>query len=263
MCCINAKRSQSQPKVCAECPVPPLDLRRQGILALRVEEDGLRPLNVLDRLPLFPHERLVLFHGHLLIRQQDRLPLPPHRRGVQVDRVHVRYGRHHKHGLHQHVLRDGSQAARSGPPAEGNFGDLGEAALGHVQVDVVHGEEVPILLDEGVLGRRQNVDEILHVESLGRNDDGESSHELGDHPVVDQIPGYGAVEVFALHLVIVELLLHLGPESDGGGVHAAVDDALEARVGPAADEEDVGRVDLEEIAAGVLAAGFLFAASMH
>jgi hypothetical protein len=47
--------------------------------------------------------------------------------------------------------------------------------------------------------------------------------------------------------------VYLGAESDTAALGAVADDLVEARKGTAADEQDVGRVDLQEFLLRVLA----------
>ena len=81
---------------------------------------------------------------------------------------------------------------------------------------------------------------------------GKAADELGDHPVFEDVVGGHAVEEVA-DLAVV-LGLGLAPEADGLAADPSGDDVVEPDEGPAADEQDVGRVHLDVLLLGVLAA---------
>ena len=78
------------------------------------------------------------------------------------------------------------------------------------------------------------------------------AHELGDQAELQQVFGQDVLQ----HLADVLLLLGLDgcAEAQHLLARAAFNDLVDAREGPAADEEDVGGVDLEALLLGVLAA---------
>ena len=90
------------------------------------------------------------------------------------------------------------------------------------------------------------------VELVQRADDGETADELGDEAVLD--------EIFRLHLferradLALRQRLDVGLEAERLLAGAALDLLVEADEGAAADEQDVGGVDLEELLVRVLAA---------
>src|SRR5690606_18268851 len=102
-----------------------------------------------------------------------------------------------------------------------------------------------------VLRLRQDVDEGVFRELVQGGHDGETTDELGDQT--------GADEVLRLNLRedLTDLLLlaarDLGAEAEAALADARLDDLLETDERAAADEEDVGRVDLQEVLLGVLA----------
>src|SRR5690606_1364391 len=119
------------------------------------------------------------------------------------------------------------------------------------ELHAVHLEEALVLLEERVLGAGEDVDERLLVQLVERRDDGQTTDELGDEP--------GLEEVFGLHLreqladALVLLARDLGPEPEAALPGATLDDLVEAHEGAAADEEDVGGVDLQELLLRMLA----------
>lgn len=87
----------------------------------------------------------------------------------------------------------------------------------------------------------------------------EAPHELRQEPVADQVVHRHVAA--AQHRVRLDggcgrfrlLLLQLGAEADGGGLIPLREQLLQAREGAAADEEDVGRVDGDELRPRILA----------
>mmetsp|Transcript_4631 Transcript_4631/g.13815 ORF Transcript_4631/g.13815 Transcript_4631/m.13815 type:complete len:563 (+) Transcript_4631:45-1733(+) len=158
------------------------------------------------------------------------------------------------HRVPEELLHDAPQAPGARLPLVRLLGDLVEGLVGHVQGAPVHPEEGRVLLQDGVLRRLDDVHELLLGQGLQGSEDGEAAHELGDEAVVDH--------VHVLHLlghlggevdrVLAVLLLHRGPEPDGGLAHPLVDHLLEANEGPAADEQDVLRVHLDVLHPRVL-----------
>ena len=80
---------------------------------------------------------------------------------------------------------------------------------------------------------------------------------------MDEILGYRVIDVPTLDFKVLDVLLHLGPESDGGGIHALVDYLFQASERPTVDEQDVCRIDLDEVTPGILAPGFLSASERN
>mmetsp|Transcript_6440 Transcript_6440/g.12722 ORF Transcript_6440/g.12722 Transcript_6440/m.12722 type:complete len:458 (+) Transcript_6440:232-1605(+) len=183
--------------------------------------------------------------------QQNRLPLPPHRRCIQVDRMNILDRRNDKHGLHQNVLRNRPQTPRPRPSIERHLRHLLQRTLRSMELNPIHRKLKCILLNQRILRHRQNIHETLFIQPPRRYDDGETTYEFGDHAVLDEVFGYGVVEIFALDFEVVDVFFHFGAKADGGGIHAFVDDVFEAGEGSSADEEDVGGVDLDEVASGV------------
>ncbi len=98
------------------------------------------------------------------------------------------------------------------------------------------------------------LDEDLHQRVLEerrhRAHHRQAADELGDEAELDQVLGQDVAQDLT---VVAVLAVHLGPEADPALADAALDQLVEAGEGPAADEEDVGRVDLDELLVRVLA----------
>jgi hypothetical protein len=113
-------------------------------------------------------------------------------------------------------------------------------------------EQALVLLDQRVLRLGEDLDEGMLVELLERGEHRQAADEFGNQPELDQVlwldvaqqvvggPGIGRAA-------------HLGAEADAGLLGAVAHDLLETVEGAAADEQDIGGVDLDEVLVGVLA----------
>ena len=126
-----------------------------------------------------------------------------------------------------------------------------EGVLAEDQLHVVQLEHPAVLLDQGVLGLDQDPDQGRPVQVGDRPDHRQPADELGDQPELEQVLGQHLGQQVALAPVLGPA--DVGPEADALPAQAAVDDPVQAGEGPAADEQDVGGVDLDELLVGVLA----------
>ncbi len=108
-----------------------------------------------------------------------------------------------------------------------------------------------VLPGQGVLGFDQDADESFFVEMGDRSHHGETTDELGNEPELHQVLGQDMTE--ELGVVPFGGFAHFGPEAHALATDAVLDDGVHAGKGAAADEEDVGGVDLNEFLMGVLA----------
>ncbi len=120
-----------------------------------------------------------------------------------------------------------------------------EGPLGELELDRLHLEELLVLLHERVPWLDQDLDQRRLVELTERGDHREASDELGDHAEAQQILGLDHGE--QLTLVAIGVALDRRAEPDARLVHPRFDDLVEPHEGAAADEQDVRRVDLEEL----------------
>ena len=118
--------------------------------------------------------------------------------------------------------------------------------------DILHLEQPLILLDEGVLGLGQNVDQHRLVEIVEGRHDRQPADEFGNQPEFQQILGFEILQDFSGFALLGPP--HLGAEADRGALPALRDDFFEPGKRAAAHEENVGRVDLEKFLLRVLAA---------
>src|SRR6476646_2519282 len=147
------------------------------------------------------------------------------------------------HQVEHDVLDDHPQPARADLPAERGFGDRFERVFREPQLDVLVLEQALVLTRDRVSGLSEDLDERGLVKFVQGADDRQAPDELGDEAVLDQ--------VFRLELIdedgrVLDRRLHVGPEPHRLLPEAPGDLLVEADERAAADEEDVGRVDLEE-----------------
>ena len=121
-----------------------------------------------------------------------------------------------------------------------------------LKLNVLELEHLAVLTHHGVLGLGQDRHQVVLVKRLRLGDDGRTSHKLGDHAK--------GVEVLREHLTQQVVLVDrsgagdLGVEAHALVAHAIGDDLIQTHKGTAADEQDVGRVDLQQLLLGMLAA---------
>ena len=86
--------------------------------------------------------------------------------------------------MQEDFLQDRTQSSRPRAPHQRKICDLLERVSGELQLDAIDLEEPLVLLDKGVLGFGENLDECLAVELGDRREDREAPDELRDHPVL-------------------------------------------------------------------------------
>ena len=97
----------------------------------------------------------------------------------------------------------------------------------------------------------QDRDQVVAAELVDRGDHRQAADELGDQAVFDQVLGQHLLEPLALVLLLARG--DFGAEADAAVAHPPLDHLVELGEGAAADEEDVRRVDRQELLVGVLA----------
>src|SRR5580704_49360 len=157
-----------------------------------------------------------------------------------------------EHGVEQDHLHDRAQAARAGLAVDRLAGNRGQRLVGQGQIHRLHLEHALVLLDQRVLRLGEDALERRLVEVLQRRDHGKPADEFRDEAVFQQILRLDFAKDFALLAILGRR--HPGGEADRGGTAARRDDLLEAGESSAADEQDIGGVDLEEFLLRMLAA---------
>src|SRR5712691_11010747 len=92
-----------------------------------------------------------------------------------------------EHRVQQSLLDDRLERAGAGAAQQRQLGDGVEASFLEDELDVVQREELLILLDERVLRLGEDADDVLLVEVVQRDDDGQTADELGNEPVLQQV----------------------------------------------------------------------------
>src|SRR3990172_7278062 len=156
------------------------------------------------------------------------------------------------HRVQQDLFHDRAEAPRTGGPQDRLVGDRVERVVGELELDAVELEELAVLLHQRVLRLGEDVDERLLVQVVDVGDHRKSADELRDQPVLEQVLGEHLAEDRTQVLLLDAP--HVGAEPDPARADPALDDLLEPRERAAADEQDVRRVDLDELLVRVLAA---------
>ena len=161
------------------------------------------------------------------------------------------------HGIeirHHGIFEDAPEAACARFLLDAELCGAVQRLIGEVEIHAVDLEHLFVLLDEGVLGFRQNTDQRVFVERMERRDDRQTANEFGNHAELEQVFGLqGAVKRLD---VAFFLCLDVGIKADGARARARLDDILKADERAAADEEDVRGIDADELLLRMLAAAF-------
>src|SRR5262249_9948684 len=157
-----------------------------------------------------------------------------------------------EHRIEQDRLHDRAQTACPGLPGDRLLRDAAQRLVGQLEAVILHLEQSLVLLDQGVLRFGQNIDEGVLVEIVQGRDHWQAADEFGNKAKFQQILRFEVPQDLA-GLALVGAA-YFGAEADRGALPALGDDLLKPREGAAADEEDVRRVDLQELLLRVLAA---------
>src|SRR6185312_2883002 len=159
--------------------------------------------------------------------------------------------RHLIHQVEHQVLDDHAQAARADFALERRLRNRLERVVGEAELHVLVLEELHVLARDRVARLREDLDQRRLVELVQRPDDREAADELGNQAVLDQVL---RLELFERRAdVAARDRFHVRLEPERLLADAALDRLVEADEGAAADEEDVARVDLEELLVRMLA----------
>ena len=127
-----------------------------------------------------------------------------------------------------------------------------ESLVGDVQLHIVHRQQFFILLDQTVAGLLQHAHQCILVQVVQHGDDRQTADKLGDEAELDKVVGFDLPQQSLFSLAGV--ILQRTAKAQCGLVGAAEDILIQTVERTAADEEDVGGVDLDELLLGVLAA---------
>src|SRR4029077_17805561 len=124
--------------------------------------------------------------------------------------------------------------------------------VGEGQLDILHFEQPLVLFDQRVLRIGQYLLQRSFVEVFQGRNHWQAADEFRDQAVLQQIFRLDMAEDFAGAAGFRRQ--NLSRETDLERTSARGDDLLEAREGAAADEQDVGGVDLQKLLLRMLAA---------
>src|ERR1700684_188965 len=157
-----------------------------------------------------------------------------------------------EHGLEQNALKDGTQTPRAGLALDRPAGDRAKRLVGEGQLDILHLEQPLILLHQRVLRIGEDLLQRSLVEVFQRRDNRQAADEFRDQAVLQEIFRLDVAE--DLTGAAVFLRQNLRGKADRGRAAARRDDLFESGERTAADEQDVGGVDLQKFLLRMLAA---------
>src|SRR5687767_4886184 len=203
---------------------------------------------------------LALFQRHLrFLLLPLRRDLEQRGRAVEHARLgdlhlhHVIARRELEHDVGHELLEDRAEAACSGAALERLAGDAAERRFLEGQLHVLEVEQLLVLLGERVLRLLENPDERFLIERVERDAHRQTSHQLGDESVTQEIVRLDLGKRALLGLVrpaAQDLFLR---EADLPASGACLDDLVETVERAPADEQDVLGVDLDVFLLRVLA----------
>src|SRR5262249_41773276 len=149
------------------------------------------------------------------------------------------------------VLDDHPKPASADLPVERRFGNRLERIVGEPELDVLVLEQLHVLPRDGVTRLREDLDERGLVELVERADHRQPPPELRDEAVLDEVRRLELLERRPDIARANRLDVRLEPQ--GLLARPPLDLLVETHERTTADEEDVGRIDLEEFLVGMLA----------
>src|SRR5260370_26645301 len=156
-----------------------------------------------------------------------------------------------EHRVEKRLFDDRLQGPGAGATQERKLGDRVERPLLEDELHVVQREELLVLLHERVLGLGEDAHDVLLVEVVQGDDDRQAADDLRDEAVLQKV-----LRLQVLQSLGDGLALDLGVRATNtyrAAADALLDDLLQPVECAGADEEDVRRVDLDEILVRVLA----------
>src|SRR5579872_1409533 len=185
---------------------------------------------------LVDQQRLFFLRNHLL-GNQNLLDV-----GLRGDLVHQ---------IHHDGFHYSTQAAGPRLALERLARDRAQSPLGEFEVDVLHVEQFLVLAYQRVLGFGQNPHQRVLVQLAERRDYRQAPDEFRNQSELEQVLGLHLVEQLGDRLGIA--MGEVGPKAHRLARDAPADDVVEADERAAADEQDVGGVDLQELLLRMLA----------
>src|SRR5262245_46991272 len=156
------------------------------------------------------------------------------------------------HEVEHQVLDDHPEAAGADLPGERRLRNRLERVIGEAELHVLVLEQLLVLTRDRVPRLRQDLHERGLVELVKRADDRQTADKFGDETVLNEVFGLHLLQRGTNFALLNRLDVRL--EAEGFLADPALDHLIEADEGAAADEQDVGGVDLEELLVRMLAA---------
>ena len=155
------------------------------------------------------------------------------------------------HDFLHDLLDDRAEAAGAGIALDRLAGNGVDGSVFDDELYTVHGQQLLVLLDEGILRFGQDLDKGFFLQRVKGDDDGETADEFGDEAEFQEVFRLDLLE--ELVHVFVFCFLDISAEAHHAFGEAAVDDLIKAGESTAADEEDVAGVDLDHFLIRMLA----------
>ena len=159
---------------------------------------------------------------------------------------------HLVHDRQQNAFHHAAQTTGTGLALDGLAGNGVQGFVCEGKLHVIHAQQLFILLDQTVAGLLEHAHQCVLVQIIQHGDDRQTADQLRDQTELDQIVGLYLTQQCTLSLGGV--ILQRTAEAQRGLIGAAQDILVQTIKGTAADEQDVGGVDLDELLLRVLTA---------
>src|SRR5207248_6059258 len=156
------------------------------------------------------------------------------------------------HHGEQYLFHDRAQSAGAGAAQVGLVGDGFQRIRLELQLHAVQLEQALVLLDQRVARLGEDAYQRVAVEAAHVRDYRQPADELGDQPELEHVLGHDLGEDVVERTVVDRP--QVGAEAEAALADPGLDDPVEPGERAAADEQHVGRVDLDELLVRVLAA---------
>ena len=93
------------------------------------------------------------------------------------------------HDIEHDILDDALEAARTRLALDGFLGHGAQGVFIEFQLDVIHGEQLLILLDGSIFWLRQDAQQSVFIQGLQRADDRQAADDFRDDAVVHESSG--------------------------------------------------------------------------
>src|SRR6185437_14476649 len=160
---------------------------------------------------------------------------------------------HLVHHGEQHFLHDRAEATGPGAAQDGLVGDRLERVGGELKLHAVELEQSLVLPDERVSRLGGDLDLRVAVEAAHVGDHRQPADELRDQPELEHVFRHDLGEHVVVGRAVADRA-QVGSEADPGLADPRLHDLVQAGERPTADEQHVGRVDLDELLVRVLPA---------